>query len=474
MNLSDDRPELRGKCRARRRTCPPVVALAVSMLTLWAPGANAESLTAAMAAAYENNPSFNAARAELRATDELLPQAKANRRPSVSAGASYGINRSTIDPRGLGHSTSTTRPGTASVTISQNLFRGFRTRNAIRRAISQINAGRSGLANEEQNTLLDAVEAYMNVVRDSAVVRLNVQNLGVLRQQLRSTDDRFEVGEVTVTDVAQAQAAVQAAISQLLQAESNLTASQALYRQIVGRNPRGLRFPGRTVLPLPKSRQDAIGFAITNHPAIKAGEYNVEAAEYQVKEITGELLPTVSVEATGSHNWEPSSTVRTASSLSVLGRLSIPIYQRGTVSSRVRGAKQTKAQLRLETDAIRDQVRAAVVAAWAGYQAAIGQIEADQAQIRANELALNGVREEERVGQRTTLDVLDAQQELLRSQVNLSTSQRNRVVAAYSLLSAMGKLNARAVGLNVREYNPAANTQAVENKWFGLRIPGGN
>lgn len=427
-----------------------------------------------MAAAYENNPTLNAARAELRGTDEALPQAKAGWRPSVSASGEWAKTFTNTDPVGANHGSTTSNPVGVSLTVSQDIFRGFRTRNAVRRAISQINAGRFTLTNEEQNTLLDAVEAYMDVVRDSAVISLNVQNLGVLREQLRSTNDRFDVGEVTVTDVAQSEARVQQAISLLLQAESNLKSSQAVYRQIVGRNPQRLSFPKRMILPLPGNLNEAVSAALVDHPAIRASMHNTEAAEYNVKEITGELLPSFSVSATASRTWTPSPSTQLTDSLSIVGRLSIPIYQRGTVSSRVRQAKQARTQRRLETDAIRDQVRAAVTSAWAGLQAASGQIEADQAQIRATELALNGVREEERVGQRTTLDVLDAQQEVLSARVNLTTSQRNKVVASYSLLAAMGRLTAGSVGLNVRTYNPEVHTTAIENRWFGLRTPDGN
>ena len=434
----------------------------------------ADSLTAAMVSAYENNPTLNAARAALRATDENLAQAKGGYRPRVVASGDYGVATSSVDPVGGDRFHTGSNPAGVSITVTQDLFRGFRTRNAIKGAKSAIFAGREGLINEEQNTLLSAVEAYMNVVRDSAVVNLNVQNLSVLREQLRSVQDRFDVGEVTRTDVAQSEAGVQQAISQLLEAESNLAASQASYRQVVGRNPNRLSYPKSFPLPLPKNLKTALASALSEHPAIKSSEHGVEAAEYNVKTITGELLPTISLEASATRRWESSSSVQVADSASLVGRLTIPIYQQGVVSSRVRQAKQTRSQRRLEADATRDQVRAAVVSAWAGLDAARGQEIADQAQINAAELALSGVREEERVGQRTILDVLDAQQNVLSARVNLTSTQRNKVVAAYSLLSAMGRLTARSLGLSVREYSPEVHTEAIKDRWIGLRTPDGN
>ncbi len=459
--------------RAPHRLGLRLFAIAVVVGSLQPQISRADSLTSAMASAYENNPTLNAARAGLRATDEGLPQAKSAYRPTVTASGDYGVTHSQVDPLGGSRSGATTNPAGVSVTISQDVFQGFRRRNAVRQARSNISAGRFGLTNEEQNTLLSAVEAYMDVVRDSAIVGLNVQNLEVLREQLRSANDRFEVGELTRTDVAQAQARVQEAISLLLQAESDLTSSQAVYRQIIGRKPSRLSFPNMK-LPIPKTRADALSIALNVHPAIESAEHTAEAAEYAVKQIQGELLPTVSIEASASRRWEPSSNVQITDSASIVGRLNIPIYQRGTVSSRVRQAKQSRTQRRLETDAVRDQVRAAVTAAWAGLEATRGQIAADQAQIRATQLALDGVREEERVGQRTVLDVLDAQQEVLSARVNLTTTQRNHVVAAYSLLSAMGQLTARQLRLPVREYSPEVHTIAVENRLFGLRTPDGN
>lgn len=434
----------------------------------------AEPLASALSAAYENNPNLNAIRAELRAIDEALPQAKSGFRPRVDGSADIGKQITVSRFENGNEVSSETNPAGFGVTVTQDLFRGFRTTNAIREAKSQIYAGRARLVNEEQNTLLDAVTAYMDVVANSAVVRLNAQNVEVLRQQLRQTVDRFDVGEVTRTDVAQAEASLSASISLLLQAQSELESSQAIYREVVGRNPRRLRAPGKFPFSIPASSDAAVSTALAGHPAIQSADFTVEASEFAVKEVVGELLPTVSVEARAQRRFNPSSTIDIQDSASITGRLTVPIYQQGVVSSRVRQSKQTRDQRRLEADAIRRQVRRAVVAAWAGYQSALGQIRSDREQIRAAQLALEGVRQEEQVGQRTTLDVLDAQQVLLNAQVDLTSSERNRVVAAYSLLSAMGRLTANTLNLRVARYNPEVNTKAVQDKWFGLRLPNGN
>lgn len=434
---------------------------------------HAESLIDALAAAYANNPDLNAARAELRAIDENVPLAKSRARPQISANASYGSVHSEVDPvRGPG-SSSTNNPGALSLTLSQPVFQGFRVRNGVRQAQAQVLSGRAALTSTEQNLLLDGVEAYMDVVRDAAIARLNQQNLGVLEEQLRSTRDRFEVGEVTRTDVSQAEAAAAEARSEMQGAQGRLRASEAVFEQIIGSPPRNLRFPQAFGFRVARSLSGAQDVAMRQHPGIEAAQLAAEAAEYNIKVVQGELLPTVSVDVTAQQQWSPSEQIERSQSVSVFGRVSIPIYQQGAVSARVRQAKQLRTQRQLEEDAIRRQVRAAVTSAWAGLETAIGQIASDEAQIRAARVAVEGVREEERVGQRTTLDVLLAQQQLLAAQVNLTASQRDRVVAAYALLAATGQLNADRLGLPVPRYDPSVNFREVENKWFGLRTPGG-
>lgn len=432
-----------------------------------ASGASAETLMQALASTYKDNPELAAGRARLRAIDEGVPQALSTGRPTVTGSAE--ISREHLSTR----TTTTTTSGDISprgfaISVTQPVFRGFRTLNSTKQAEALVLAGREALLNTEQNVLLDAVAAYGDVVRDLSIVSLRRNNLNVLREQLRATQDRFSVGEVTRTDVAQGEARVSRAISALSLAEANVNSSRAIYARVVGHPPGALAQPPAITKLLPRSLNEALAIADAEHPAIQTAIYNEQAAAYGVDVTTGELLPTVSVDASFSKTYETSLTTRRSESAAITGRVTVPFYQRGEVSSRVRESLQVRDQRRLELALARREVRAAVVSAWGQLDAAQAQIRSDQAQVSANETALNGVREEAKVGQRTVLDVLDAEQELLDSQVALVTSRRNYVVASYALLSAIGRLNAEKLGLKVDIYDPMAYYQEVRGKWFGL------
>jgi outer membrane protein len=305
-------------------------------------------------------------------------------------------------------------------------------------------------------------------VRDLSIVSLQRNNLQVLNEQLRATQDRFSVGEVTRTDVAQAEARVSRAISALNLAEANYNTSRANYAQIVGHPPGALSQPPSIDRLQPRSLDEALAIADAQHPAIQTAKYNEQAAIHGVDVSTGELLPTVSIDAGFSKDYDPGPTTKRGESAAITGRLTVPLYQRGEPSSRVRQSVQVRAQRRLELDLVRRQVRAAVISAWGQLDAAEAQIRSDQAQVSANEVALAGVREEAKVGQRTVLDVLDAEQELLDSKVALVTTRRNFVVASYALLSAIGHLTAEKLGLPVALYDPMEYYKRVRDKWFGL------
>lgn len=450
------------------------IVLACGLSPYVANPASAESINAAMASAYEYNPTLAAERANLRSIDEGVPQALAGRRPTISGSAD--LSYQDIDVRALAASGPTRtrfslRPRGFSVTLSQPLFRGFTVLNNIRQAEALVRAGGEALKNTEQNTLFDAAEAYMNVVRDLAVIQLRRNNVRVLKEQLRATNDRFSVGEVTRTDVAQAEARVALAESSVSLANANLATSRAIYEQVIGHPPNGVGQPGTVENKLPGDLNSAEAIAETEHPAILAASYASEAASHQVSARRGDLLPSVDLEATYSDRYDTSLTTQRTESASITGRITVPIYQRGQVSSQIRQARQTLRQRQLEVEQARLQVRAAVASAWFQLQSIKAQLQSDQAQVRANEVALNGVRAEANVGQRTVLDVLDAEQELLDSRVNLVTTQRDRVVASYAVLSAIGRLNSRRLGLQVVEYNPNLNYSAVRNRLFGIGIP---
>ena len=366
-------------------------------------------------------------------------------------------------------------PYGAGATISQTLFNGFQTANRTRQAESAVRAARATLRLAEQTVLLNAVTAYMNLLRDTAILDLQRRNVEVLQEQLRQVRDRFNVGEVTRTDVAQSESRLAAGRSQVLTAEANYKASGATYRQVIGSNA-GKLTPGTPVDRFsPPNLPGAVGSASAGHPAVTTAEHNVDVAQLQVKVAEGALYPTVSVQGNVQKNYMAVGNLNTIESYnaSVLGTLSMPLYQGGAEYSAIRQAKETLGQKRLDLDTARDQVRQTVVQSWGQLDAAKSNIDATTAQVQAAEIALNGVREEARVGQRTTLDVLNAQQELVNARVALVTAQRDRVVASYTLLAAVGRLAPEVLGLHVAVYNATVHYEQVRDNWAGVRTPDG-
>ncbi|MBO6755512.1 MAG: TolC family outer membrane protein [Roseibium sp.] len=428
----------------------------------------AETIGEALALAYDNNPTLNAARAELRGVDENVPQALAGWRPTVSASADVGRIRT----RTAGVDSYRTNSA-ISLSVNQALFRGFRTINSTRQAESIVRAQRESLKSTEQDTLLAAAQAYVDVIRDTALVSLSRSDLQFLVEQVRAARDRFEVGEGTRTDVSQAEARAAEARANVNISLANLNASRAIYRQVVGREARNLSADTSIDAIVPKTLDAALQTSETNQPLIRQSQHLVDAAIFNVKAVEGELLPTVSLDGTLSRTWNPSTNIDRTDTASIFGRVSIPIYQAGSVSSRVRQAKEELGQSQLQLDVVRDQVRANVVSTWGNYQAAAASIEAARAAVAASQLALEGVIEEQRVGQRTTLDVLDSQRELISQQVNLVTAQRNRIVGGYQLVSAVGRLDPGTLNLAVARYQPTEHYDAVRGQWFGLRTPDG-
>ena len=446
--------------------------------------ARADTLEWALVQAYQNNPSLNAQRASLRATDEAVPQALSGYRPKVSITASGGINYSstlseTVNQAVFPNSVSYSNLGRdfgsrgAGITATQTLFNGFQTANKTRQAESQVMGARETLRVTEQQVLLDAATAYMNLLRDEAILALNRSNVEVLTEQLKQTRDRFNVGEVTRTDVAQAESRLAAGRSALLGAQSNYVTSQANYRRVIGVEP-GQLAPGTPVDRLsPPTLPGAITAGETQSPSVLAAAYGVDIAELAVKISEGALYPNLALTASAAKNYDPLYNVRKQTTASVLGSLTIPLYQGGAEFSAIRQSKETVGQQRLNLDVNRDQARATVVQSWGQLDAAKAQIEATTAQVNAAEIALNGVREEARVGQRTTLDVLNAQQELVNARVALVTAQHDRVVASYTLLAAVGGLSMQHIGLNVLIYDPQVHYQQIRDAWVGVRTPDG-
>lgn len=434
--------------------------------------AKAETIPSALSRAYVGNPTLGSQRASVRATDENVPRALSGYRPSVTATANSGIQGldGIVSGRQLRQ---TTLPSTVGIQVNQNLFNGFRTSNSTRQAESQVLGARETLRNTEANTLYSGAQAYMNVLRDTAILDLQRNNRDVLEQQLEQTRIRFKVGEVTRTDVAQAESRLAQARSQVSAAESTLQTSIANYRQVIGVEPRHLATGAPVDRLVPRTLTAAVQTGLEEHPAVIAALHAVDAAEYQVKITEGELAPTLNVIGSVSQSWDQTLAGDRFASASIVGQLSVPIYTGGEVYARVRQAKETAGQRRIEAEATRDQVRATIVSAWGALEAAKASILAAQAQVEAARIALIGVREEARVGQRTTLDILNQQQELLNAQVTLITSQRDRVVASYAVAGAIGRLSARTLGLKVELYSAKLHYDQVRDLPWGLTTPDG-
>ena len=463
--------------RERKPAARSALRLAGAVVTALAAAtpAAAETLESALSRAYQANPALNAARAGLRVSDEDVNRFQAGYRPNAALSADIGIQtfqgrtaRQQI-PASLG----TTVPAGAGLTINQNLFDGFQTDNRVRSAESTVLSTRESLRQTEMNTLFNAAQAYMNVLSDTATLELQRNNVEVLEEQLRQTRDRFNVGEVTRTDVAQAEARLAGARSQVATAEANLRASIGIYRQVIGVEPRQLA-PGRPLdRYVPGNLDQAIAVGLREHPQILAALHAVDAAELQVKVAEGALYPQAQVTGAVQQRYDQQFPGDNGVTASIVGRINVPLYQGGAEYAIIRQAKETVGQRRLEADQNRDLIRASIVRTWGNLEASKAQVIASQAQVQANEVALNGVREEARVGQRTTLDVLNAQQELLNARVNLILAQRNRVVNSYDVVQAVGRLTVRFTSLPVTPYSPREHFDQVRDLWFGVRTPDG-
>jgi outer membrane protein len=444
-----------------------VVFLSVSVC-LAAP-AYAETIGGALAKAYSYNSELNSARAGVRVTDENVAIAKSGYRPTIAGVSSLDYT----SQRGNRLTT-----GDFGVQIQQLLFDGFQTRNNVRTAEARVRASNESLRNTEQNILFNAASAFMDVIRDRQITVLRARNLEFLEEQVRAARSRFEVGEGTRTDVAQAEASRSAAVAQLAAARAQALSSEAIYHQVIGDEPGKLSSPS-AAKGLPKGLDTAIVIANTEHPAIIATEHLVDAAGFAVKAAEGSLLPQFSASASVARNYRNTvpesflSSDGTFNSASVGLTLTVPIYQGGRVAAQVRQNKESLGQARIEVDVTRDQVRSAIVSAWTQYDAARQSVVANREAVSAAELALSGVIEERKVGQRTTLDVLDAQADVITAQINLVSSERDVVVASYAILSAVGHLSAQRLGLAVTEYHPEEHYNAVKDKWIGLRTPDG-
>ncbi len=435
--------------------------LAVSSVPLHSDGAAAETLSDALKLTYEHNPDLEAARARLRAVVEQVPQALAGFRPR------FFVDGNAQTVRGQNKVADSDRDTYgASARVLQNLYAGGGTTAAVARAEANVRAERARLYVTEQDVLLQAVAAYTSVVRDREVLRIAINNAERLKQHLAATRDRFEVGEVARTDVAQAQARYARGLADVESARADLASSETEYRRVVGQEPGEL-----PIVPaledLPASLEEAYTLS-DKHPLIEAARYQLTAARQAVLEARAGLLPTVDLEGRLSYTEEPTAFIDWEREARLGVNVSIPLYQGGAAYARVREARQSVTRAQRELDSAVRRVQKQVGEAWERLMAAAELIRAFEAQVEANKIALEGVQEENLVGTRTVLDVLDAEQELFDSRTGLVRATQAHVQASYQLKSAIGQLTAYDLGLEVELYEPDRYYQRNRARLFGL------
>ena len=436
-------------------------------------GAKAQTLEDALTAAYLNNPTLLGQRARVRAADEQVPQALSNWRPSINFNGSISRAMTTNTARTFGGKDQTRTPRGGELEITQSLFRGGRTLAATREAENTVKAERARLTRTEQNVFLQAATAYLNVFRDEAVLKLNVNNEQVLKRQLQATRDRFDVGEITRTDVHQAEARLAGGAADRIEAEGGLEASRAAYQNVIGSPaPRNLspsvQLPGQ-----PSSQAEANKTAAVNNPDVIAAEFDKKALRDNVDEVRGELLPSLDLNFIVSRDFETASNTNISQEESITASVTVPLYQQGQVFSRLREAKQDVAEQMQVIDQARRNAVEDATRTWKTLVTARARVKSFKTQIDANVVALEGVEREAQVGSRTVLHVLDAEQELLDSRVAHVRARRDELVAVFELQAAIGKLTAKDLKLAVKAYDPADHYNAVRDKWFGTTGPGG-
>ena len=473
-----------GRLRARaagaafRRTLRAsacAAALAAALSATAPPRAAAETLPDALVRTYQGNPQLNAERARQRGTDEGVPQALAGYRPQIMAMLTGGLQQVRVLFFDNTIQTATLNTWTIGLTVSQTLFNGFKTANTVRQSEAQVRSGREALRNTGQGVLLDAVTAYTNVLANQSLVEAQRVNVTALRETFATTKKRLDAGDVTPTDVAQAEARLNRGLADLNAAEVNYAISQAVYAQVTGAPPGRLATPESIDRLLPHSREQAVAISRKEHPAILAAMYDTDVAQLGTKIAEASLWPNLSVQGNVQRQWEndPTLSAKANNIASVLGQANVPIYDGGLAASQIRQAKEIAMQARIVLELIRTQTQTAVIGAWVTFEGAKIALAAAESEVRAAEAALAGVQKEAQAGQRTTLDVLNSQQDLIAARARLIGAQRDRVIAAYTLLAAVGRLDVKTLALRTPDYEPDVHYHQVRDAWGGLRTPSG-
>ncbi len=426
------------------------------------------SLYDALLISFENNPSLRAARAELLAVHERLPQAFAGWKPTVTGEA--GLTVTDIEGSNFGNADGSTEKDYL-LSVSQPLFRGGSTFAEVASARNVIASQTYVLRAREQDVMLDAVTAYMDVLRDEALLQLARNNRDVISRELEATRDRFDVGELTKTDVSQAEARQANADANIVRALGNLNSSRAIFEKVVGTVPGNLKPPQMISSLLPDTLEAAVLQSEAQNPRVLSAINAHRASEDDVDDVFGELLPAVGVFGSWNKTYDPSPGLSDEQTAKAIGiSATIPLYEAGSVRSRVRQAKHTANQRYLEILEARRQVRQEAISNWENLQASEAEIRSRQAQVKAASVAQEGVRAEAEFGSRTVLDTLDADQELLDARVALVTAQRNEIVAQFALLSTIGLLRPETLGIETRRYDYDRNLKEVSGKIFDLHV----
>ncbi len=433
--------------------------------------AHSQSIFEALGQAYNTNPTLQGQRAYLRAVDENVAIAKSGYRPNVSLNGNYtdsdtDVKNSEFAPDGDSYA--------YSARISQPLFSGLQTVNSVKSADSLVEAEQSNLYNVEQSVLLDASTAYLDVVQNKAIVDLQKNNEKLLKKRLDETLQRFNVGEVTRTDVSQARARYARAKADRISSEGTLEASKAVYARVIGVAPIDVKAPeGELDKFLPQTFDEALEYAKVHSYSIRQAKSNFDSKDYDVKANTGALLPQVSLDgaAVRSRNYvDGFNGVGERDDVEWSVNMSVPLYNGGETRARIRQSKYQKWQAQEQVLSAERQVTSSVTSAWEYMVANKAMITSIQEQVKANEIALDGVQKEEALGNRTILDVLDAYQELLNSNVEEVKARRNYNVSSLQLLQAMGRLTAKDLGLEVELYDAEKHSKETRNKWLSLSI----
>jgi TolC family type I secretion outer membrane protein len=441
------------------------IALAVGLGV--APSAQSQSLVESLSTTYNSNPDLLAGRALLRQTDESLAQAVSNWRPKVSLSLNFNKNLDANYPKITPNSFATLNGKATTLQLTQPLFLGGTTVANTKAAQANIQAQRAALANTEQTVLLAAVTSYADLIRDIATTDARRNNVNVLTQQLDATRERFRVGELTITDVSQAEARLEFAKAELVQSETNVRISEAAFTRTIGVKPTKLgEIP--LVGGLPSSEEETVALAMDAGPNPTNAQYLITAASYGVNAAVGALLPQVNLVGTVQQQFDVNVPGDKYYNYILGISATIPIYQGGGEWSKIRQAKELVGQRRSALDSARRQAALNAITSWRQLDSSRSQVTSFEAQVRANEVALNGVRQEALVGSRTTLDVLNAEQELLNAQVNLIRARHDVQVFYYSVLNNIGRLTARTLALPVEYYDEERYYNDVGSRWIGF------